>query len=67
MKNDLRSRGTRITLGLGWLIAIEVNEKESTAKNVAKVGVRCIVREGNKASRPRNRNDIRGGLISFQP
>lgn len=43
--NDLRSRGTRITFGLGRSVA---DEKESTARSVARVGIKCMVKDSKE-------------------
>lgn len=46
--NDFRSSGTRITFS----VAVDVDEKESTARNATRVGARCIVKESEEERMP---------------
>lgn len=59
--SDLRSRGTRIALLLGWSVA---DEKESRASSVVTVGVRRIVTTVKNDVETTQERDYDGSLIS---
>lgn len=59
--NDFRSRGTRITLSVGRSVAVDMDEKESTARSVATVGVKCIVKDSKE-----RREDATIGIMMYK-